>query len=152
MALFDSLYAQTRAVLGLDSFDLKDSKLEDWGVLDDLLIDLDQWLPDYEKIVEQKGSAMESRLRSYAKYYCASICVRVGATFIVKVWTDGETKFERFEGDWEALSQYLKSQADRIKLNIQQKLGLITDTDDIGFKLTSVSSPDRDPVTTPRDS
>lgn len=153
MALFGDLYDQVRGVLGLDPFDLKDQKLDNWGILDDLYIDLESWLPNFEALAAdpEKGPAMTRRLRVYAKNYCASICIKVGVTYITKVWTDGEAKFERFEGDWEQLAADFKANADRIKLNINTYLGLVTTTDDSGFTIAAVASPDRDPVTTPRD-
>lgn len=153
MKLWDTFYDQIRSsVGGMDNFDMPDSILASWGLEDEVEVDLSGWYPDYDKVNLQESSKQATLLRVYIRNFAAAICCRVGFGFINKSWTDGNGKWERFEGDWDTLSKELASKAEQVKQRILTELGIAATTASLRPTMLGISSPDRDPVTEPRSS
>lgn len=150
--MWKSFYDQLRSSLGgIDESDLPSETLATWGLEDEVLTDLDDWYPNHESVdLESATDKAARRLRVYIRYYALAVCIRVGYGFIKKVWTDGQGKEERFEGDWKITAQEFAAKAATVKESILEDLGIALEASAMRVTTMGVASPDRDPVKEPR--
>lgn len=136
---------QVRHVLTVSEADLPDSVLHGFGLEDDLQADIEQWLPEWEAITEEKHIR---RICLYAKYFCAGTIALMARVFILKKATDGSNEGQRSDADGFAeLAELLLGKADQHRLALQEDLGVETVR---AYTLVSRLSPDRDVITQAR--
>lgn len=149
--MWDGFYNALRSSLGgLDDYDLPDEVLSTWGLEDETAMDLDSWYPNHDAVDLSGKDAKARRLRIYIRYYAAAVCIRVGYGYMHKAWTDGNGKYERYEGDWKATAQEFAAKAAAVKQQIMEDLGIAVATSSIRVRTMGTATPSRDPVTTPR--
>ena len=150
--MWKSFYDQVRSSLGgLDDYDLPDDIISNWGLEEEIAVDLDGWYPNHDTVNLDSTAEKKSRqLRVYIRYLAVAVCIRVGFGYIHKAWTDGSGKYERFEGDWKVLAAEFAAKAASVKQAIKEDLGIAEATTSLRPTMIGIASPDRDPVTTPR--
>lgn len=148
MPLFDTLYIQSRACLGLDETDLDDDMIAAWGFDDELELELASWLPQYPEVAASPTQKGHLRLRVFCKYYVAALMAGSANSFVLKVQSDGANRGERFQTDWQHMAEDMRAKAYQNKKLLLEDLGV--QVVDSAPSIVSVASPNRDPVTRPR--
>ena len=140
-------FNQVRGVLTVSVRDLPDSVLQNYGLEDDLDVDLGSWLEDYAaKIAANERLAKLVKL--YAKYRCAAWLAASGQNFIYTQMSDGTNQAQRSDTEgFQALRIHLESRAMYYREKAQEELS----EDAIAVApLFGRVSPTRNPVTEPR--
>lgn len=140
--------AQIRAVLTVQEEDLDDEVIEGYGLEDDLSVALEASLPTWSAVTEA-GGINATRLRLFAKYFCAGTVAKMAQAFVLKKSTDGSNEGQRSDADgWAWMAESLLADANK-------QMGAILDSLELSvpatpFSVIGVSTPDRDVITTPR--
>lgn len=147
--------AAVRLTAGIDVSEYPDSAFSESGVLEELEIDLNEWLGEaglsYVTIIGLGGTASTSpdarqdflNLKKYAKYKLAMFVLNAMGLGFAKKLSDGQDSFERFAKDQEEVLRRFEEVSEEAKAAILAAHG--TDTQ-ISSPLSGVSN-DYDPVT-----
>lgn len=140
-------FDQVRGVLTVSVRDLPDSVLQNYGLEDDLDVDLSSWLEDYTtKVADSPRIAKLVNL--YAKYRCAAWLAASGQNFIYTQMSDGTNQAQRSDTEgFQALRIHLESRALHYREKVQEEL---SEESVVVAPLFGRVSPTRDPVTEPR--
>ena len=134
--------AAVRASLGVDDSDIPDEYLLESGLDFELLLDLGEWLPEYEEIADGAG---EPALRLYAQWFCA-LQVSTRKLAFPRMYSDGKTQVQRFYNfDLSEVTESAQQQVTKFK----NLLLSFVDREEVAepLPLFGVSTPSIDPVT-----
>lgn len=115
--------------LGVDDTDIKDEKIKDSGLYDELLLDFSGWFPKVLDLLNDASGTSEIMMqqiaiKSYGKYFlCYKLALSGRLSFFQK-FGDGENADTRFNIDWDNLLEDWTKQMDILK---SQALGIDTD-------------------------
>lgn len=144
---------QVRAVLGLDSKDIADSKIACMQPEDDLTSNLLEWVPTYQTIITEGNGASPTdeqtlkylKLKLYAKYFIAVMVVSGGINSILQKLSDGSNEGARFTNvSLKELKADMQEKADAIKAEL---VLIITPTTTSTYSQFGTASPAIDQVT-----
>lgn len=145
-------YATVRSTLGMSQTDAADSVIADLHLQDEVEIDLQSWLPEYQAVIDDTWSAQSAevrafvflRLKAFIKYYASAVLAGSAPGLLLRRISDGENEAQRFDSVNPAkLADDLYAKADEFRQAIVDKLNpLASDT----FPLFGVVSPSYDPV------
>lgn len=137
-------FDQIRGVLAVSPADLPDAILTPYGLEDDLLIDLSDWLDDWEATLEA-GDRNTTLLKLYAKYRCAAWVAAAGQNFTLTSFTDGANAGQRSDTEgFQKLRDHLESRAGQFRQQLNEALNQTTGT---VVNVMGRVVPTRDPVT-----
>lgn len=143
---------QIRGVLTVTDDDIDDSTIQDFGLDDDLAQFLDG-VKDWEAMAADKTEPPAKnlrRLRRAAKYFCAGQLAKRAQVFMLKKSTDGSNEMQRSDKDgWLWMAAQLLDDAKAALEEILLDQGKEVDPL-LPYNVISISTPDRDPVRTPR--
>lgn len=139
--------------LGVDDVDIKDERIKESGLYEELLLDFNGWFPKVMDLLNDSTGSNEIMLqqvaiRSYGKYFlCYKLALSGRLSFFQKLG-DGENADSRFNFDWEEL---LSDWAEQMALMKSQALGIVTPLtpetpSSQGTALFGISSPNTDVV------
>ena len=145
--------AAVRLVAGVDVTEYPDSAFSESGVMEELEIDLNEWLGDaglsYKDIINS-GAATTSpdarqdylNLRKYAKYKLAMFILNSMGLGFAKEMSDGQNSFKRFAKDQEEVLSRLEAVAEEAKAAILSAHG---NAAEVSSPLSGIGN-DYDPV------
>lgn len=139
--------------LGVDDTDIKDERIKDSGLYEELLLDYSSWFPKAVDLLNDATGTNEIMMqqiavKSYGKYFlCYKLALSGRLSFFQK-FGDGENADSRFSFDWEELIADWVKQMDLMK---SKALGIDTDlTPDTpsaqGTAIFAISTPGTDVV------
>lgn len=144
-----------RGALGVDATDLSDSRITEAELDVELVLDLSQWITNWElKLspvdpVSPEQKRLQLALQTYCKWFCALEYLQRPLSF-AQLNGDGKAEIRRFTNfDWEQLIA-------SATLKVATYRGLVASLDPDApadeevtatFVLASATSPDYDPVT-----
>jgi hypothetical protein len=109
-----------RGYLGMDAEDIPEALLLAQDLGEQILVDLDEWLPTHATVYADRlaGDDQAKRfrwLKQYSGWYGAWLLANAPLAFIQK-FTDGKTELQRFaKPDFRALSKHASGQAQRYR-------------------------------------
>lgn len=115
--------------LGVDDTDIKDEKIKDSGLYEELLLDYNSWFPKFLALLNDASGTndimmQQIAVKSYGKYFlCYKLALSGRLSFFQK-FGDGENADTRFNIDWDSLIEDWQTQMDIAKA---QALGIATD-------------------------
>lgn len=121
--------SMVKTQLGVDDTDIKDERIKESGLYDELLLDYNGWFPKVMDLLNDATGTNEIMLqqvaiKSYGKYFlCYKLALSGRLSFFQK-FGDGENADSRFSIDWEELLEDWAKQMDLLK---SQALGIQTD-------------------------
>ena len=132
-----------RACLAVDESDIPDSYILGSNLLEELLLHLDEWLPDHKEIIE--GSDRVTRLlKMFSQWYCGYLLSERELGFIGE-FSDGKTKMKRLTSQVQNISQYTQRRSEQYRKMLMQEYGIQDPYNQFSF--LSSSRPSYDPVT-----
>jgi hypothetical protein len=138
---------QIRSVLTVSEADLPNEVLIGFGLEDEVADVLDSLVPTWSELVDPKQMR---KLRLYSKYKAAAIVAVMAPVFILKKMSDGSNEGQRSDRDgFRWLSRELEDKANSIMEELLEDLGLSVTVEP--FELVGRVTPERDPITEPRD-
>lgn len=140
-------FEQIRAVLTVSKTDLPDKVMQDFGIQDDLLIDLTSWFPSFADTTDELVAV---KLRVYTKLFCAATIARTAPIFVLsRITVDDKTSERSSSESYLYLHEMLLSKAVAMKKQILSDIGSgITSYEELS--LVSVNKPYRDVITEAR--
>lgn len=140
-------FNQVRGVLTISVRDLPDAVLQDYGLEDDLDVDLDSWLGDYAAKTDGNPKLLKL-VKLYAKYRCAAWLAASGQNFIYTQMSDGTNQAQRSDTEgFQKLRVHLESRANDYREKIQIEL---SQASSVSVPVFGRVAPTRNPVTEPR--
>lgn len=137
-------FDQLRGVLTVSKADLPDKVLAPYGLEDDLQVDLDGWLENWQQ-VRDSDDRPATLLRLYAKYRCAGWVAASGQNFTLTQFSDGANQGQRSDTEgFQKLREHMEGRANHYR---QQLETLIHQTTATVLPVMGIASPGRDPVT-----
>lgn len=139
-------YATLRAVLTVSESELPDELLQSFHVEDDVGAELDERVPAWASIADDK---QVRQLRLFAKYAAAAQVATTASVFVLKKETDGNNEGQRSDKDGFAyISVAMRAKAETAISKLLDMLGEtpVTDTP----VLLDRSTPNRDIITEAR--
>lgn len=139
-------FDQIRGVLAVSPNDLPNEILTPYGLQDDLEVDLDGWVENWQEIRDTGEKRQQSMLKLYAKYRCAAWVAAAGQNFMFTRFTDGANEGQRSDAEgFEKLQRHMESRAAYYREQLEQSLSeAYTAT---RATLFGRATPARDPVT-----
>jgi hypothetical protein len=142
-------FAQIRGVLTVSSADLPDATLAGYGLEDDLQVELESWLANWQAITSGADEQRKRLLRLWAKYYCAAVVASTASVFVLKKVSDGANEGQRSDTEGFAhIKQEMLDKAAGFKRQLEKLINPLVVTDTMTF--TSRVIPGRDPITQAR--
>lgn len=137
-------FDQVRGVLTVSAADLPDQVLTNYGLEDDLAVDLASWASNWETLASSNDEA-QKLLAIYAKYRCASWLAASGQNFILTQFTDGANAGQRSDTEgFQELRRHLEGRASKYKSRIEQ---LVDNNRQSTFRpAMGIANPSRNPV------
>lgn len=150
-------FNQLRGVLTVSEADLPDEILADYGLEDDLAVELDGWAVDWQAMVAAGEAATAGEedkrrhrlLKLFSKYFCAAQVAATAPVFVLTKNTDGSNEGQRSDADgflW--VQRAMLSKAATYRDQLLDLLNIVPTDNSMVF--VSRVSPARDPVTEAR--
>ncbi len=133
--------AAIRACIGLDETDIPDSLIEAAGFGEDLLIDLETWLPTHATVFAGQDAATR-HLQRYCAWFGALQLAQMPLAMLQR-YTDGKVEAVRFNVDMKAVA----AQASQKVESYRALLKNTPVTAPTSSSILGVSTPSYDPVT-----
>lgn len=139
-------FDQIRGVLTVSSADLPDSVLLAYSLEDDLQVDMERWLSEWQAVRDGTEARQKTLLRLYAKYRCAALVAASGQNFTLQRFTDGSNEGQRsdIEG-FQLLRAHMESRAASYREELEGVLSTSLSSEPVA--IMGVASPNRNPVT-----
>lgn len=139
-------YATLRAVLTVSDSELPDDLLQSFHVEDDVAAELDDRVPNWEGISDEKPTRL---LRLFVKYAAAAAVATTASVFVLKKETDGNNEGQRSDKDGFAyIAIAMRSKAEAALSKLLDALGVEVVSDPVS--LLDRSPPNRDIITEAR--
>lgn len=140
-------YDTLRAVLTVSVSELPDALLESYHVEDDVAAELDERVPEWGSIADEKPLR---QLRLFAKYAAAATVAVTASVFVLKKETDGNNEGQRSDKDGFAyISVAMRAKAEAA---LSTLLDLLNMPEGVDYaELLTRSPPNRDIITTSRE-
>lgn len=140
-------FSQVRAVLSVSGADLPDARLAAYALDDDLGVELDSWVEDWQALLAA-GERPAQLLKLYAKYQCAAWVAVAAQNFTLQQLTDGANAATRSTNvDFDHLREHLAGRAAYYRELLQDLLETQEGEGGTGLTVLSRVTPSRDPVT-----
>jgi hypothetical protein len=145
--------ATIRSTLGMSETDASDSVIANLNLQDEVEIDLQSWLPDFQAVIDDTWSAQSAdvrefvflRLKAFVKYYASAVLAESAPGLLLRRISDGENEAQRFDSvNPTKLAGNLYQKADQFRQSIVDKLEPLSAGT---FPLFGVVNPSYDPVT-----
>lgn len=145
-------YSTVRSTLGMSQTDVTDTVIANLHLEDEVEIDLQGWLPDYQAIVDDTWSGQSAevrefvllRLRAFVKYYASAVLAESAPGLLLRRISDGENEAQRFDSvDPASLAANLYAKANEFK---QLIIDALNPAEGASVSLFSVVSSSYDPV------
>lgn len=142
--------SQIRGVLTVSQADLPDEVLQDYGLEDDLMVDLYSWLEGWEDVRDGGSGQEKLLLKLYAKYRCAALVAASGQNFTLTQFTDGANAGQRSDSEgFQKLREHMERRASEYKIKLQDELSVTFSTHSV--PVMGAARPRRNPVEEGRD-
>lgn len=139
--------AQVRNVLTVSEADLPEEVLVGFGLEDELEDVIASKIPTWSEI---SVPSQLRKLRLFTKYKAAAIVALMAPVFILKKMTDGSNEGQRSDRDgFRWLAEDLGAKADSLMEELLEDLGMAVTV--LPFELVGRVTPERDPITEPRE-
>lgn len=148
---------QIRATVGVTEFDVKDVAIVSSMVGDDLLLDLNSWVPTHATIKsEGEGSTPTADqakkyllLKQYSRLFCAAALLKTAVLGVAAQVSDGKNSVKRFDSEerMAALAADIDSRKIAAKQQLQTALGETVDSVYAPPAIAVATTPGFDPVT-----
>lgn len=139
--------------LGVDDTDIKDERIKNSGLYEELLLDFYKWFPKVMDLLNDVSGTQEIQMqqiavKAYGKYFmCYKLALSGSLSFYQKIG-DGENADTRYDIDWDQLIKTWEDQMDKAKtaaLGIETPLTPATEVVS-GAALFSIARPATDNV------
>lgn len=145
-------FATIRSTLGMSETDATDSVIANLNLQDEVEIELQNWLPDYQAVIDDTWSAQSAdvrefvllRLKAFTKYYAAAVLAESAPGLLLRRISDGENEAQRFDSvNPTKLASNLYAKAEEFKEAVIKKLEPVTTH---SYPLFGVVNSSYDPV------